>query len=129
MIGILIVTHQPLGSSLLHCIEHILGKPPALLVNYEISPQVDPDEAVSNLQAMLITLDQGSGVLILTDLYGATPANIAGRLLQSGKVECLTGLNLPMLLKAIQYQHQPLLEVVNKVLSGGQAAIFRMSAP
>jgi len=129
MIGILIVTHQPLGSSLLDCIEHILGKLPPLLINYTIAPQADPDKEIANLQTILPTLDQGSGVLILTDLYGATPANIASKLLQDGKVECLTGLNLPMLLRAAQYQNQPLMEMIDKVLSGGQAGIFHMPAP
>ncbi|HNO75534.1 PTS sugar transporter subunit IIA [Nitrosomonas mobilis] len=129
MIGILIVTHQPLGSSFLDCIEHILGKLPPLLINYTITPQADPDKEIANLQTILPTLDQGSGVLILTDLYGATPANIASKLLQDGKVECLTGLNLPMLLRAAQYQNQPLMEMIDKVLSGGQTGIFRVPAP
>lgn len=129
MIGILIVTHQPLGSSFLDCIEHILGKLPPLLINYTITPQADPDKEIANLQTILPTLDQGSGVLILTDLYGATPTNIASKLLQDGKVECLTGLNLPMLLRAAQYQNQPLMEMIDKVLSGGQTGICRVPVP
>lgn len=129
MTGILIVTHQPLGSCFLDCIEHILGKLPPLLINHTISPQADPDQEIANLRTILPTLDQGSGVLILTDLYGATPANIAGKLLQAGKVECLAGLNLPMLLRAVQYQNQPLMKMIDMVISGGQAGIFHMPVP
>jgi len=128
MTGILIVTHQPLGGSFLDCVELILGKLPPLLVNYMITPQADPAEEVANLQTILLKLDQGRGVLILTDLYGATPANIASKLIQCGKVECLTGLNLPMLLRAIQYQDKPLMEIIDKVFSGGQTGIFHIPA-
>ncbi|MFZ1712177.1 MAG: PTS fructose transporter subunit IIA [Nitrosomonas sp.] len=129
MAGILIVTHEPLGSSFLDCIEHILGKLPPQLVNYTITPQADPDKEIVELKTILLTLDQGSGVLILTDLYGATPTNIASKLLQDGKVECLTGLNLPMLLRAVQYQHKPLMEMISHALSGGQTGIFHISPP
>lgn len=127
--GILIIAHQPFGSSLLDCVQHILGKLPPLLVNYSIMPQADPDEEIAKLQTILPMLDQGNGVLILTDLYGATPANIASKLLQRGKVECLTGLNLSMLLRAIQYRNKPLAEVIEKALSGGQTGIFHLPAP
>lgn len=128
MTGILIVTHLPLGSGFIDCIEHILGNLPPMLVNYTITPQADPDREIANLQKIVHKLDQGNGVLILTDLYGATPANIASKLLQEGKVECLTGLNLPMLLRAVQYQNQPLMEMIDKVLSGGQTGILHVPA-
>ncbi|MDT8364321.1 MAG: PTS fructose transporter subunit IIA [Nitrosomonas sp.] len=129
MIGILIVTHQPLGSSFLDCIKHILGKLPSQLVNYTITPRANPDTEISNLQEILLKLDQGGGVLILTDLYGATPANIASKLIRCGQVECLSGLNLPMLLRAIQYQDKPLAEMMDKALSGGQTGIFHIPPP
>ncbi len=127
--GILIVAHQPLGNGFLDCIEHILGKLPPLLVNYTIMPEADPNEEIAKLRMILPTLDQGNGVLILTDLYGATPANIASKLLQRGQVECLAGLNLSMLLRAIQYRNKPLTEMTKKVLSGGQAGILHMPVP
>lgn len=125
--GILIISHEPLGASFLGCIEHILGEQPSLLINHPILPTVDPDAEVLKLQTTLKQLDQGNGILILTDLFGATPANIARRLIQHGQVECLAGLNLPMLLRALHYRHKSLPELVNKVLTGGRDSIIHIS--
>ncbi|MDF0678554.1 MAG: hypothetical protein P0107_05830 [Nitrosomonas sp.] len=72
-------------------------------------------------------LDQGSGVLILTDIFGATPANIARKQIRIGRIECLAGLNLPMLLRAVQYRHQPLPQLIDKILVGGRESIFQIS--
>jgi PTS system mannose-specific IIA component len=124
--GILIISHEQLGANFLECITHILGEKPQLLVNYAIAPQDDPDIEVTKLQEILKQLDQGNGVLILTDLYGATPANIARRLIQSSRIECLAGLNVPMLLRALQYRHEPLSVLINKVSIGGREGIIHI---
>lgn len=124
MIGILIVTHEQLGASLIDCVIHILGERPALLHNHIISPDADPNAEVITLQPVLRQLDEGDGVLILTDILGATPANIASRLIQDGRIECLAGLNLPMLLRAVQYRHIPLPQLIDKVLAGGRESIL-----
>lgn len=127
MIGILIISHEQLGTSLIDCIIHILGERPPLLVNHIVSSAEDPDSGSVKLQATLKQLDQGNGVLILTDIFGATPANIACKLIRSGQIECLAGLNLPMLLRAVQYRHQPLPQLIDKVLAGGRESIFQIS--
>lgn len=127
MIGILIISHEQLGTSLIDCIIHILGERPPLLVNHIVSSAEDPDSGSVRLQATLKQLDQGNGVLILTDIFGATPANIACKLIRSGQIECLAGLNLPMLLRAVQYRHQPLPQLIDKVLAGGRESIFQIS--
>jgi len=79
-------------------------------------------------QAIKLTrgLDQGSGVLILSDVYGATPSNIAGRLLVPGKVEGVAGVNLPMLVRALTYRNEPLKTVVAKAVSGGIEGVMQM---
>lgn len=127
MIGILIITHEQLGASLINCIIHILDECPPLLLNHAVSPAADPEIEIIQLQAMLRQLDQGDGVLILTDILGATPANIACELIQDGRVECLTGLNLPMLLRAVQHRHLPLPQLIDKVLTGGRESILQIA--
>lgn len=127
MVGILIISHEQLGANFIDCIVHILGETPRQLANHTITSQADPETEVTKLQSILKPLNQGNGVLILTDLYGATPANIARKLIHTGKVECLTGLNLPMLLRALHYRHEPLLTLVNKVLTGGREGIAHMT--
>jgi len=124
MIGILIITHEQLGASLIDCVIHILGERPALLHNHIVFPDADPNAEVITLQTALRQLDEGDGVLILTDILGATPANIASRLIQDGRIECLAGLNLPMLLRAVQYRHIPLPQLIDKVLTGGRESIL-----
>ena len=127
MIGILIITHEQLGASLINCIIHILDERPPLLLNHAVSPAADPDIEIIQLRSMLRQLDRGDGVLILTDILGATPANIACELIQDGHVECLAGLNLPMLLRAVQHRRLPLPQLIDKVLTGGRESILQIS--
>ena len=73
-------------------------------------------------------LDGGDGVLVLTDIYGATPCNIAMRLLEKGRVEGLSGVNLPMLIRALTYRNEPLAAAVEKALSGGVEGVVHMNS-
>lgn len=127
MIGILIISHDWLGESFTHCAAHILGEKPPLLINQAISIQDKPDVMVSQARKSVEELDQGHGVLVMTDIYGATPSNIASRLIQPGRVECLAGMNLPMLVRALNYRHEPLSVVVEKALAGGKEGIVHIS--
>ena len=72
-------------------------------------------------------LDEGDGVLVLTDMYGATPGNIALKLLEPGRVEGVAGVNLPMLVRALTYREQGLAVVVEKALSGGVEGVMHMT--
>jgi PTS system ascorbate-specific IIA component len=74
-------------------------------------------------------LDQGSGVLVLSDVYGATPCNIACRLLIPGKIEGVAGVNLPMLVRALTYRNEPLKTVVAKAISGGIEGVMQLPTP
>ena len=126
MIGILIISHDKLGESFTRCATHILGEEPQKLIYQAISIQDEPDEVVTQARELIKELDQGDGVLVMTDIYGATPCNIASRLIQSGKVECLTGMNLPMLVRALNYRHEPLSVVVEKALAGGKEGVMHI---
>jgi PTS system ascorbate-specific IIA component len=75
------------------------------------------------------TLDSGQGVLVLTDIFGGTPSNIATRLLIPGRVEGASGVSLPMLIRALTYRNETLATVVAKALSGGKEGVVHMSGP
>lgn len=128
MIGILLVSHGAFGESLIHCASHVLGKRPLYVRQLGVTVHDDPDEILPTAEDLIRFLDQGQGVLVMTDIYGATPANIASRLLRPGRVEGISGVNLPMLIRALTYREEPLESVVEKALSGGTAGVMRMPA-
>jgi len=126
MIGILIVSHGAFGESLIHSASHVLGKRPLYLRQLGVTVHDDPDLIRPMAEDLIRFLDRGDGVLVLTDIYGATPSNIASRLLRPGKVEGIAGVNLPMLIRALTYREEPLAAVVDKTLAGGIEGIARM---
>jgi PTS system ascorbate-specific IIA component len=126
MIGILIVSHGAFGEALIHCASHVLGKRPPRVRQIGITVHDDPDAILPHAQELVRALDDGSGVLVLTDILGATPANIATRLLVRGKVVGLSGVSLPMLVRALTYREQPLDEVAEKAMGGGREGVARL---
>lgn len=126
MVGILLITHGTLGESLIHCASHVMGGRPPNVVQIGVTSQDDPDKILPQAIKLLRALDQGNGVLIFTDIYGATPSNIASRLLTPGKVEGVAGVNLPMLIRALTYRNDPLRTVVEKALSGGAQGVMQI---
>ncbi len=126
MIGILIVAHEPVASSFAKAVEHVLGQAPKQLDWLDVAANARPDEVVEHAQKRIAAIDDGDGVLVCTDVCGATPCNISTQLDQPGKVHVLTGLNLPMLLRAINYRNASLIEVTEKALSGGKTGVMQM---
>ncbi len=126
MIGILIVAHGAFGESLIHCASHVLGKRPLYLRQLGVTIHDDPDAILPVAEDLIRFLDQGPGVLVFTDIYGATPSNIAARILQPGRVEGIAGVNLPMLIRAITYRDEGLEAAIEKALSGGVEGVMRM---
>jgi len=126
MVAILIITHGALGESLIHSASHVMGARPTHLAHIGVSMDDDPQQVVPQAMKLLQSLDQGRGVLVLTDVYGATPSNIAGRLLVPGKIEGVAGVNLPMLVRALTYRNEPLKTVVAKAVSGGIEGVMQM---
>jgi PTS system ascorbate-specific IIA component len=126
MVGILIIAHGTLGESLIHCATHVLGGRPPNLMQIGVTVHDDPQQLLP--QAIKITrlLDHGDGVLVLSDLYGASPSNLACHLLIPGRVEGVAGVNLPMLVRALTYRKEPLKVVVGKALSGGVEGVMQM---
>lgn len=128
MVGILIIAHGSLGDSLIHCAAHVMGGPPGQLLALGVTVRDDPVQVVPRALQLVRRLDGGAGVLVLTDVYGATPSNVAARLLVPGRVEGVAGVNLPMLVRALTYRSEPLATVVAKAMSGGVEGVFRMHA-
>ena len=117
MIGVMVVSHEPLGTALIHCTRHIYGRLPVQLAALDVIPDEDPDQAYSAAIELLARINDGSGVIVLTDLFGATPSRIAARLAQPHKVVVLAGVNLPMLVKVLNNRRMPVEELVDTLLS------------
>jgi len=127
MIGILIIAHGTLGDSLIHCACHVFGGQQARLLQFGVAVHDDPGALLPQVRKLVGELDDGSGVLILTDIYGATPSNLACRLVEPGRVDCVAGVNLPMLVRAITYRNDPLAAVAEKALSGGREGVVHVT--
>lgn len=126
MIGILLITHGTLGESLIHCASHMLNKRPPRLRQLGVTAQDDPVLLVPQARALVRDLDDGEGVLILTDMYGGSPSNIAAKLVVPGKIEAVAGVNLPMLVRALTYREKTLQTIVTKAVSGGCEGVMRV---
>lgn len=126
MIGILIISHENLGEEFVRCATHILGERPKNLICLAIQAHDDPAFNVAEAKKLLAELDHGEGVLIITDICGATPCNIASQLMIPGKVACLAGINLSMLLRILSYRNEPLDSVINKALDGGKKGVMEI---
>ena len=123
MIGILIITHGTFGDSLLECADHMLGRKPPQIASLAISSKDDPNNVIPEALALVAKVNSGDGVLVLSDMYGATPCNIVTQILQPGVVEGVAGVNLPMLVRVMTYRHESLLALVDKALSGGREGV------
>jgi PTS system mannose-specific IIA component len=126
MIGILLITHETLGESLLQCACHVLNKRPEQLLQLGVAAGDDPNDLLPLARQMLKLVDTGEGVLVMTDIYGASPANLASKLLQPGTVEGLAGINLPMLLRAITYRDKGMETLLMRATGGGRDGVINM---
>jgi PTS system ascorbate-specific IIA component len=126
MIGILIITHGTLGESLIHCASHVLNKRPPRLKQLGVTAQDDPALLLPQARALAKELDDGAGVLILSDMYGGTPSNLAAKLVVPGKAEAVAGVSLPMLIRVLTYRDRDLQTIVTKAISGGCEGVIRV---
>ena len=127
MIGILIVAHGTLGESLIHCASHVMGKRPQYLRQLGVTVHDDPEAILPQGRELIRFLDQGQGVLVMTDIFGATPSNIACNLLVPDRVQGVSGINMPMLIKALTYREQSMEVLIQKALLGAQEGVIRMA--
>jgi mannose PTS system EIIA component len=126
MIGLFLITHSSYGESLIQCACHVLNKRPPQIAQIGIAAQDDPLDALPLAEQMLSLVDTGKGVLIMTDIFGATPANIAMKLLKPGRVEGIAGVNLPMLLRALTYRDKGMETLITRSVAGGRDGVLHM---
>ena len=127
MIGIFLITHGSLGESLVQCACHVLNKRPPQIAQLGVSGQDDPLDALPLAREMMKLVDSGRGVLLLTDIFGATPSNIALKLIVPGQVEGVAGVSLPMLLRALTYRDKDMETLVTRSVAGGRDGVLNMS--
>ena len=127
MVGILIISHGAFGEALIQAAGHMLGKPLQGVVQLKVTARDEPEALLLRARELIGRLDEGQGVLIMVDMFGATPGNITARLLAAGKVEGISGANLPMLVRALTYRTSPLAVVVDKAMSGGREGVVHMN--
>jgi len=123
MVGILVVTHYNLGNELVAAAEMIGGKIENIQA-ISVDPKIDTEILMKEISVAIKELDNGDGVLIMTDMFGGTPSNLTLSFLEEGKVEVLTGVNLPMLIKLSTYQNDKTLnELAMNIKSFGRKNI------
>ena len=103
MVGILVVTHYNLGAELVAAADMVGGKIESIQA-ISVDPKKDTEKLRKEISTAIKRLDNGDGVLIMTDMFGGTPSNLSLSFLEDGKVEVLTGVNLPMLIKLSVYR-------------------------
>ncbi len=122
-VGVLIISHDGIGPALLGTAVLMLDGCPLQTRLLTTSRDCDPDQLMEDAVEQITILDTGDGVLILTDLYGSTPSNIAQKLITQKQVHVVSGLNLSMLIRVLNYPQLPLLELSEKAVSGGKDGI------
>ena len=128
MIGVLVVSHGAIAEALLSSAEQILGAKQAQVAALGVSRNDDPDRVLEKARGIVARLEQGQGVLVLADMFGATPCNVAARLLADGRVEGVSGASLPMLVRVLSGRNGSLPAAVQRALSGGAEGVVHMNS-
>jgi len=128
VIGVLVVSHGDIGAALLASAEQILGAKQARAAALGVARGEDPEAVLARARELAARLDDGSGLLVLTDMFGATPCNVAARLLADGRVEGVSGVSLPMLIRVLSGRNGSLPGAVQRALSGGADGVVHINS-
>ncbi len=126
MNGILIIAHAPLASALRHCVLHVFPDNSAGLAALDVQPNTPPEETLAQARIMLRQLGTANA-LVLVDVFGATPCNVAQKLIDGVHSKLITGINLPMLLRSVTYRHEPLDALVARALAGATQGVMQVA--
>lgn len=124
--GILIIAHAPLASALRECVLHVYPESSSGVVAYDVQAQASAESSLDGARAVMGQL-QGGDVLILTDVMGATPCNVAQKLVDGVHSQLVAGANLPMLLRTVNYQDETLNQLTLRALTGGAQCIAQVA--
>jgi PTS system mannose-specific IIA component len=122
--GLLLITHGNIGRDMLETVTEILGTCPLHAQALSIHGDSDPDKLFENASRLCTELDQGSGLLVLTDLYGSTPSNIATRLTTRHNICAISGVNVPMLIRVLNYPEMDMEALCDKAINGAHDGII-----
>ena len=126
MNGIFIIAHAPLASALRQCVLHVFPDSAASLVALDVQPNMPPDETLAQARIMLEQLGT-SHALVLVDVFGATPCNVAQRLVDGVRTKLITGVNLPMLLRTVSYRQESIDALVARALVGATQGVMQVA--
>ena len=126
MVGILLLTHAPLGQAFIAAVAHVFRGETERFEAVDVTADQDIGQVHDLARDAIARLDDGSGVLVITDIKGGTPSNCCNSLTIPGQVEVIAGISLPMLLRAITYRRDTLDVVVEMALAGAQSGAVRV---
>ena len=124
--GILIIAHAPLASALRQCVLHVFPDAADDLAAFDVQPNISPEETLAGATQALEGLKLGQ-TLVLADMFGATPCNVAQKLVDGLKSKLIAGVNLPMLLRIVTYRREPLDQLVARALAGGTQGVMQVA--
>ena len=128
---ILLIAHAPLAQALRACALHVFTDCGNDVVAIDVQPNTSPEESLGMARVALHQIEATArptdGVLVLTDIFGATPCNVASRVVDGQRSKLVTGINLPMLLRSISYRHEPLDALVARAVSGGNQGVMQVA--
>ncbi|TFY98398.1 PTS sugar transporter subunit IIA [Ramlibacter humi] len=130
MNAILIIGHAPLAHALRQCALHVFPDCGNAVAAIDVQPNLSPEETLATARIAMdqLTRPPGTqGVLVLTDIFGATPSNVAQKLVDGVTSRLITGVNLPMLLRAVSYRHEPLDALVSRAVVGGTQGVMQVA--
>jgi PTS system ascorbate-specific IIA component len=123
--NVLLITHDNVGNALLNTIYRMLGKLPLPTISLPIKHDDDPEYSLTKIHSLVANLRNDKNLLILTDVFGATPSNIARLLPNNTRIKIITGVNLPMLIRVMNYAHLSLEELAEKAIHGGKEGVMQ----
>ena len=127
MNGILLIAHAPLASALRQCVLHVFPDAQDALVALDVQPNMPPEETLAQARLLLAQMGRRQ-TLVVTDVFGATPCNVAQQLVDGVRSRLVAGVNLPMLLRALSYRHESLEALAQRALAGGTAGVMQVAS-
>ena len=129
MNAILIIAHAPLAHALRSCALHVFPDCGPHVAAIDVQPNLPPEEtlAMARIAMSQLSGENVKGILVLADIFGATPSNVAQRLVDGVKSRLITGVNLPMLLRAVSYRNEPLDALVSRAVIGGTQGVMQVA--
>jgi PTS system ascorbate-specific IIA component len=126
MNGILVIAHAPLAAALRECVLHVFPDSAEAVAALDVQPNMPPEESLAQARALMRQLGQPN-TLVVTDVFGATPCNVAQKLVDGVRSKLITGVNLPMLLRTVSYRHESLDALISRAMIGATQGVIQVA--